>query len=87
MRTPTLRYRCPAADGPPPMGCILMGHGPRVRRGYRVLAASRAKSGVPALGVVTWRLAVESMAAQRARGEIEAGAPHWEIVWDRRRRS
>lgn len=84
MKTPTLRYRCPAVDGAPPIGLILMGTGPRVRRGYRVLATKRSK-GIAGLGVATWRLHVDPMSAARAREEIEAGAPHWDIVWDRRK--
>ena len=86
MRTPTLRYRCPLVDGPPPIGCILMGDGPRVRRGYRILGVVRTKGALPALGVTTWRLHVEPMPKARAQAEIEAGAPHWDIVWDRRER-
>jgi hypothetical protein len=86
VKRPTLRYRCPFVDGPPPIGCILMGKGPRVRRGYRILGAARAKSAIVGLGVVTWKLHVESMPSSRARAEIEAGAPYWTIVWDRRKR-
>jgi hypothetical protein len=83
-RVPTLRYRCPTVDGPPQIGTILMGEGPRVRRGYRVLSAVRGK-GIAALGVVTWRLHVERMSRERAQGEIDAGTPYWNIVWDKRK--
>lgn len=85
-RIPTLRYRTPAADGPPPVGAILMGDGPKVRRGYRILTATRTKSSsLIGLGVCTWKLLVEPMGAETARREIEAGAPHWSLVWDKRR--
>jgi hypothetical protein len=63
-----------------------MGDGPRVRRGYRILAATRTKGSLPAFGVATWKLHVEPMAKARALAEVEAGAPHWNIVWDRRER-
>ena len=85
-RIPTLRYRCPSDEGGPPIGCILMGDGPRVRRGYRVLSATKVNSNPAALGVATWRIRVEPMAAASAREEIGAGSPHWSIEWDRRNR-
>lgn len=84
-KIPTLRYRCPMVDGPPQIGLILMGTGPRVRRGYRVLSATRGKGGMIGLGVVTWRLHVERMSKERAQGEIDAGTPHWDIIWDKRK--
>jgi hypothetical protein len=62
-----------------------MGVGPRTRRAYRVLAATRCK-GMPAVGVATWRIQVEPMSAERGREEIAAGAQHWDIVWGRRER-
>lgn len=83
---PTIRYRSPTTEGAPPPGCILMGDGPRVRRGYRVLSAKAGKSGIAGLGVTTWKLHVEPMAKARALAEVEAGAPWWNIVWDRRDR-
>ncbi len=82
MRTLTLRYRCPAVDGPPLPGFILMGR--RARRAYRVLQAAKAR-GTPAIGCATWSLKVESISAESARVEIALGAAHWEIVWDRRK--
>jgi len=85
-RIPTLRYRVPLIDGAPPVGAIVMGEGPRVRRAYRIMLATRTKSALIGLGVVTWKLRVESMSAASGRDEIEAGAPHWPIVWDKRRR-
>jgi hypothetical protein len=63
-----------------------MGDGPRVRRGYRVLSATAGSSGIAGLGVTTWKLHVEPMAKVRALAEVEAGAPWWNIVWDRRER-
>jgi hypothetical protein len=63
-----------------------MGDGPRVRRGYRILSAVKGKTTLPGLGVTTWRLHVEPMAAARARDEIDAGVPHWSIRWDARKR-
>lgn len=83
-RRPVIRYRTPTAGGPPPAGAIVMGTGARVRRGYRVIRAAASKNGIAMLGFQTWRLAVEPMSAEQARAEIAAGAPHWEIVWDRR---
>lgn len=80
----TLRYRAPAVLIAPPPGAILMGEGPRVKRAYCVLGSRRAK-GVAALGIATWALTVEPMSAARGRDEIAAGAPHWSIVWDRRK--
>lgn len=86
MRSRTLRYRSPTIDGPPLIGGILMRDGPRVRRGYRILAASKAKSRAPGLGTVMWRLHVEPMSAARAKQEVEAGVPRWSMRWDRKRR-
>lgn len=83
-RTPTIRYRCPVNRGAPSPGHIIMGNGPRTRRAYRVLSVRRAK-GQAALGVATWRIAVEPMSAAAGRAEIEAGTPHWSIKWDSRR--
>jgi hypothetical protein len=85
LKTPTLRYRCPTRDGGPSPGDIIMGDGPRVRRAYRVLKATRS-SGLPALSYATWRIAVEPMRAAAGRAEIEAGVRHWSIIWDRRDR-
>jgi hypothetical protein len=85
MRQPTIRYRRPTADGPPPPGLIIMGTGSRVRRAYLVLSATRVKSpNWYGLGVCTWRLRVEPRSAARGREEIAEGAPHWDIVWDKR---
>lgn len=81
-----MRYRVPLDLGPPPVGAILMGEGPRVRRAYRILAAVKTKSSTAALGICTWKLMVESMSAATGREEIDAGSPHWSIVWDRRSR-
>jgi hypothetical protein len=86
LKPKTLRYRAPFTDGPPMVGTILMGEGERVRRGYRILGVKRSKTTKPALGVTTWRLAVESMPKAVAISEIKAGAPYWSIVWDRRER-
>lgn len=86
MRTKTLRYRAPFTDGPPMVGTILMGESERTRRGYRILGVKLSKSGQPALGVTTWRLAVEAMSKAAAIAEIKAGAPYWSIVWDSRKR-
>lgn len=83
-RIPTLRYRAPFIDGAPPVGAIVMGNGPRVRRAYRILLATKTKSSLVGLGVCTWKLLVEPMSAAAGRDEIDAGAPHWEIVWDKR---
>jgi hypothetical protein len=80
----TLRLRCPVAHGHPTPGCIVMGTGLRVRRAYRVLAATKVKSTVVMLGIWTWRLTVEGMSAERGKAEIAAGHPHWTINWDRR---
>lgn len=85
MKPPAIRYRCPAAHGAPAPGHIIMGDGPRTRRAYRVLSLRRAK-GQAALGVATWRVAVEPMSAAAGRSEIEAGTPHWSIKWDNRSR-
>jgi len=85
-RTPRLSYRCPACDGPPAPGTIVMGLGPRVRRAYRVLNARRVRSKIVGLGVVTWKIDVERMSAEAGREEIALGAPHWGIVWDKRNR-
>jgi len=84
-RAPTIRYRCPPARGAPSPGHIIMGNGPRTRRAYRVLSVRRAK-GLAALGVATWRIAVEPMSAAAGREEIAAGVPHWLIKWDSRAR-
>jgi hypothetical protein len=83
---PTIRYRCPAAEGGPSPGVILMGDGPRVRRAYRVLSAARTKSAIVGFGVVTWKLRVEAMSVAAGRDEIAAGVPWWCIYWDRRER-
>jgi hypothetical protein len=83
--TPSIRYRTPAADGPPLPGTILMGDGPRVRRAYRVLGAVRCR-GCPALGIATYRLQVERMSAARGLEEVAAGAERWLIRWDSRER-
>jgi hypothetical protein len=85
-RRPTIRYRCPATDDGPQPGIILMGDGPRVRRAYRVLSASRAKSAIVGLDFITWKLQVEPMSAERGREEIAAGIPWWCIHWDKRER-
>jgi hypothetical protein len=85
-KQPTIRYRTPAADGPPPLGCILMGDGPRARRAYRVLGSVRCR-GVAAVGIATFRLSVEPMSVTRGREEVAAGAEHWLIFWDRRKRN
>ncbi len=85
-RVPTISYRCPAEEGAPSPGIILMGDGPRVRRAYRVLSARRTKSAVVGLGIVTWKLRVEPMSAAAGRDEIDAGVPWWHIHWDRRDR-
>ena len=85
MKQPSIRYRCPATWHAPSPGLILIGSGSRVRRAYRVLSAARCK-GQPALGFVTYRLAVESMSAERGRQEIAEGALAWELCWDRRER-
>lgn len=84
IRIPTLRYRCPLSEGSPAIGTILMGEGPRVRRAYRVLSATRSKSCLVGLGVVTWRIKVEPMSADAGRKEIEDGTPYWSIKWDSR---
>jgi hypothetical protein len=86
-RAPTIRYRCPATDGEPFPGLILMGDGPRVRRAYRVLSTRRSKSGLAALGIVTWKLTVEPMSAAAGREEIATGVPAWSIKWDSRKRA
>lgn len=86
MKAKTLRYRAPLADGPPPVGAILMGDGPRTRRGYRILGVRKSKSSQPALGVTTWRLTVESMPKERAMEDVDAGVPWWSLVWDSRER-
>lgn len=80
----TIRYRCPAIDGMPLPGEIVMGDGPRTRRAYRILGAKKV-SGPPALGVSQWRLTIEAMSAAAGVAEIEAGARHWSIAWDARR--
>lgn len=85
-RVPVIRYRLPLVDGQPEIGAILMGDGPRVRRGYRILSATRTRSSLPGLGVCTWKLQVEPMSAAAARSEIDAGAPSWSIQWDKRER-
>jgi hypothetical protein len=84
-KPPSIRYRCPAAEGSPMPGHILMGTGPRVRRAYRVLSATRCK-GQPALGIATWRLTVEPMSAERGREATAEGTPTWGLYWDRRER-
>ena len=84
-KTPSIRYRCPATWEAPTPGLILMGIGPRVRRAYRVLSATRCR-GQAALGIATWRIHVEPMGAGRGREEIAAGSPTWELCWDRRQR-
>lgn len=83
-RAPQIRYRCPTTRGQPPTGAIVMADGPRVRRGCRILKAVKVRSSMVMLGMVTWRLSVESMSSAAAREEIAAGAPHWGIKWDRR---
>lgn len=81
-----IRYRCQATLGAPLPGSIVMGTSDRVRRAFRVLGARRVE-GMAALGVATWRLAVEPMSADAGRAEIAAGAPFWSIRWDRRGRA
>lgn len=83
---PTISYRCPIEYGAPLMGTIVMGRGPRTRCAYRVLGARKVRSAVVAIGVVTWKLAVERMSAAAGREEIDAGAPFWSIKWDKRRK-
>lgn len=80
-----IRYRCQSVLGAPLPGSIVMGTSDRVRRAYRVLSARRAAE-MPALGVATWKLAVEPMSADAGRAEIAAGAPFWTIKWDARGR-
>ena len=82
----TLRYRSPTTEGAPPVGAIMMGDGPRVRRAYRVLGAVRSAGGIAALGFTHWRVTVEPMIADRGREEINAGSPWWGLKWDKRRR-
>lgn len=84
VRKRTLAYRMPALDGPPPPGVILMGEGPRIRRAYRILSATKVQSHLVGLGTVTWKLAVEPMSAAAGREEIDAGTPWWTIRWDKR---
>lgn len=81
---PQIRYRCPTAGGPPPIGAIIMSKGPRARCGYRVLGAVKTKSAMVMVGITTWRVSVERMSVAAAREEVAAGAAHWEIVWDKR---
>lgn len=81
-----IRYRCPTIQGPPLPGHIIMGHGHRVRRAYRVLGAQPSRGGLVALGCTNWRLTVEPMSAERGCAEIDAGCPSWGIVWDSRKR-
>lgn len=83
-RAPTISYRTDVAEGRPPLGAILMGDGPRVRRAYRIMAAHRVNARVPAVNTVTWKLTVERMSAAAGRAEIEAGVPWQTIVWDSR---
>lgn len=88
-RPPSISYRMPADDGPPPIGAILMGTGPRVRRAYRILTVRQVRPGWlrhDGRGgyEITWKLAVESMSAERGRQEIAEGTPDGTIVWDRR---
>lgn len=89
-RAPTISYRTDESDGRPPLGAILMGTGPRVRRAYRILVARRVKSSSwrvgSGLGTVTWKLTVERMSAAAGRDEIAAGVPWRSIVWDKRSR-
>lgn len=86
---PVIRYRLPADCGPVPIGAILMGTGPRVRRAYRILSAQQVRPGWfrhDGCGgyEVTWKLTVEPMSAEAGRAEIAAGMPHRSIVWDKR---
>lgn len=83
-KPPVIRYHCPVTWEAPHIGLILMGTGPRVRRGYRVLSANRSK-GAAGADEVMWRLHVERMSKERAQAEIDAGTPHWSIVWDKRK--
>lgn len=85
-RQPIIRYRLPLVDGTPEIGAILMGDGPRVRRAYRILSATRTKSALVGLGVVTWKLIVEPMSAVAGREEIDSGVPGWSLQWDKRSR-
>jgi hypothetical protein len=85
-RAPVISYRMPASDGPPPIGAILMGDGPRVRRSYRILSARRVNSRVNPFSEVTWKLTVERMSLAAGRDEIAAGMPWRTIVWDKRER-
>jgi hypothetical protein len=52
-----LRFRVPSEQGPPLPGHIIMGYGPRVRRGYRVMSAvaSRAAGAIGADGSASRR--------------------------------
>lgn len=85
-RLPTICYRTPAASGPPLIGAILMGEGKRVRRAYRIISATKVKSRVVRLGVVSWKLRVEPISAAEGRDEIAAGMPWQTIQWDKRER-
>lgn len=90
-RAPTISYRLPADELSPPIGSILMGDGPRVRRAYRILTVRQVRPGWlrhDGRGgyEITWKLAVEPMSAERGRQEIAGGTPHRTIVWDKRER-
>ena len=86
MKPLLLRYRVPHSMGIPPIGGVIMGEGPRVRRAYRILSVAKVQSRTPHLDCVHYRIAAESMSAERGRQEVVAGCPRWTIVWDRRKR-
>ncbi len=67
-------------------GHIIMGHGARVRRGYRVLGAVASRTGVAALGITAWKVSVEPLSKAAAQAEVEAGCPRWGLTWDPRRK-
>ena len=85
-RHPQIRYRLPTHIGSPMPGDIVMGEGPRIRGGYRVLNARRSHSSLVALGCITWCLDVERLSIATAHAEIEAGHQWWTIAWDSRKR-
>ena len=87
MKAPSIRYRVRTVEGGLPPGAIIMGVGRKVRRAYRVLSIARVRTGMPMLGITTWRVWYEPMSVQRGRDEIATGAPHWPIYWDRRKKA
>ena len=85
VRDRVIRYTCAWIDGAPPPGAIMSGTSTLTKRAYRVISADLCR-GKPNLGMVTYRIRVESMSILSGKREVEAGAPYWPIYWHTRKR-